>query len=395
MPRCSPASSAAPPTRCSRPRPTTATSRSSASTRKTINTEGSATRCPRAKVAQLVDNLTRRGRAVIAFDVIYRTEQTPATTRSRDAIDRAGNVILARGADDRPDARRRLHRRPTMSRRSPPIARATEPRRRPGAAQQGPDRRRQPQRPARRSSADGRVRPRALARRGDDVPRRSTRASSIVRPNGVQIGDRFVPDRRRQVDAAELLADLSDPSKVISAADVINGDVRREEDRREDRLHRRDRPDPRRRQDRAGQQVERPPRRACSTPTRPTRCSPAPTSSPVPDSQTLLWVALITAIIGTAVLLLPLWASILITLAGRARATSSSRSRASTTDTCMNFVYPSMAVHRSRSSADSACATSVRRASADGSPTLFSQYVPEAVAQRLVDEDRAGERGRG
>ena len=35
---------------------------------------------------------------------------------------------------------------------------------------------------------------------------------------------------------------------------------------------------------------------------------------PVSNTQTLLWVAPITAIIGIAVLLLPLWASIVVTL---------------------------------------------------------------------------------
>ena len=32
------------------------------------------------------------------------------------------------------------------------------------------------------------------------------------------------------------------------------------------------------------------------------------------DTQTLLWVAVMTALIGTAVLLLPLWLSVLITM---------------------------------------------------------------------------------
>ena len=54
---------------------------------------------------------------------------------------------------------------------------------------------------------------------------------------------------------------------------------------------------------------------------------------PVPDSQTLLWVAAITAIVGTAVLLLPLWASIIITLLVGPRATWCSRSRSSTAGT--------------------------------------------------------------
>ena len=109
---------------------------------------------------------------------------------------------------------------------------------------------------------------------------------------------------------------------------------------------------------------------------------------PVPDSQTLLWVALITAIVGTAVLLLPLWASIIITLLVGLGYVVFAFTRFNNGHV-LNFVYPSMAVlfafigglglryfgeTRQR-----------RKVTA-----LFSQYVPEAVAQRLVDEDRAG-----
>jgi adenylate cyclase len=109
---------------------------------------------------------------------------------------------------------------------------------------------------------------------------------------------------------------------------------------------------------------------------------------PVPDSQTLLWVAAITAIVGTAVLLLPLWASILITLLVGFGYVVFAFAQFNDGHV-YNFVYPSIAVivafigglglryfgeTRQR-----------RRVTA-----LFSQYVPAAVAQRLVEEDRAG-----
>ena len=55
---------------------------------------------------------------------------------------------------------------------------------------------------------------------------------------------------------------------------------------------------------------------------------------PCPDTQTLLWVAALTALIGIAVLMLPLWASVLITFLVGVGLRRSSRSRASTTGTC-------------------------------------------------------------
>src|SRR5262249_6522957 len=65
---------------------------------KTINERGLGYPLPRDKVATLIDNLKAAGARVIAFDVIYRTpSQDPAADAAmRDAIERAGNVILAK-----------------------------------------------------------------------------------------------------------------------------------------------------------------------------------------------------------------------------------------------------------------------------------------------------------
>jgi adenylate cyclase len=108
---------------------------------------------------------------------------------------------------------------------------------------------------------------------------------------------------------------------------------------------------------------------------------------PVSNTQTLLWVASLTALIGIAVLLLPLWMSVLFTMALGAGYVIYAFTRFNSGQV-LNFVYPSLAVivafvgalglryfgeTRQR-----------RRVTA-----LFSQYVPETVAQRLVDEDRA------
>ena len=63
---------------------------------KTINTEGSATRChgQGRRARRQARRRRRRGHRVRRH--LPQTRRTPATTRSRDAIDRAGNVILAR-----------------------------------------------------------------------------------------------------------------------------------------------------------------------------------------------------------------------------------------------------------------------------------------------------------
>ena len=64
---------------------------------------------------------------------------------------------------------------------------------------------------------------------------------------------------------------------------------------------------------------------------------------PVSDSQTLLWVAAMTALIGTAVLLLPLWMSVLFTMLVGAGYIVYAFTRFNSGHV-LNFVYPSLAV---------------------------------------------------
>jgi len=209
----------------------------------------------------------------------------------------------------------------------------------------------------------------------------------IVRPHGLQIGNRFVPTDDAKSMLLNFSPDLSGTAKVISAVDVINNTF------------------PKKRV--AGKIVFI---GATATTLGDVKTAPVNKSSdlpgvmfhanaantiltgtylePVSDSQTLLWVAFITLVIGTAVLLLPLWASIIITLLVGLGYVVFAFMRFNNGQV-MNFVYPSMAVlfafigglglryfgeTRQR-----------RKVTA-----LFSQYVPEAVAQRLVEEDRAG-----
>ena len=64
---------------------------------------------------------------------------------------------------------------------------------------------------------------------------------------------------------------------------------------------------------------------------------------PVSDSQTLLWVAAMTALIGTAVLLLPLWMSVLFTMLVGVGYIVYAFTRFNSGHV-LNFVYPSLAV---------------------------------------------------
>ena len=110
---------------------------------------------------------------------------------------------------------------------------------------------------------------------------------------------------------------------------------------------------------------------------------------PVVRLADLLWVAAITAIIGTAVLLLPLWVSIIVTLlVGLAYVVFAFTQF--NNGNVMNFVYPSLAVARSRSSARLGLRYFGETRQRRRVTALFSQYVPETVAQTT---GRRGPRG--
>ena len=356
---------------------------------KTINDQQLGNPLPRAKAALLVDNLKAAGARVIAFDVIYRTEQ-PGDDVFAAAINRAGNVILAREPTIGP-ARDGVYTSTSMSTLSPVLAATNHAE---GQVHLNKD------------PSDGISRGVPLVVSSEDdtefVPaisvlsvmmdRGINPSQFIVRPNGVQVGNRFVPTEAAKTMRLNFSPNLSGTSKVISAADVINGTFDRKKI--------------------AGKIVfigatastlgdvkTAPVNKSTDLPGVMFHANAANTMltgtylEPVPDSQTLLWVAAVTAIVGTAVLLLPLWASIVITLLvgfGYIVFAFTQFNRGHVLD----FVYPSLAVifafigglglryfgeTRQR-----------RKVTA-----LFSQYVPEAVAQRLVDEDRAGSAAEG
>jgi adenylate cyclase len=354
--------------------------------RETIDTPGLVYPLPREQVARLIDNLKAGGASVIVFDVIYRlpSEDEADDAAMRDAIDRAGNVILAREPVIGP-AEDGVYTSTEISAIAPEIARASFDI---GQVHLNKD------------PADGISRSVPLVvsepDRGPFVPALSLAAvmakrgiptsQFIVRPNGVQIGDRLVPTGDAKSMLLNFSPDLSSSAKVISAVDVINGTVPKSKI--------------------AGKIVFV---GATATTLGDVKTAPVNKSSdlpgvmfhanaantiltgaylePVPDSQTLLWVALITAIIGTAVLLLPLWASILVTVLVGLGYVVFAFDRFNQ-GRILNFVYPSLAVILAfmgglglRYFGE----TRQRRRVT----TLFSQYVPEAVAKRLVEEDRA------
>jgi adenylate cyclase len=339
---------------------------------------------PRPVVAQLTNELAAAGAKVIVYDAIFSTEpKDPADdVPFKQALDDAGNVILATqvqvkssGGDAAPLAKSATGISEDLG-TSYTIAHAQ----------------------ANADPSDGvnRSIPLVVDFKNQFVPALSLEAVArfrgydgppTVRPNGVQIGDRFVPTGGAKSMVLNFSPKLSDPGSVISAADVVAGKVPKSKiagkivfiGAIDSTL---------------GDNKLAPVNKSTGIPGVLLHANAANTMltgtylEPVSDSQTLLWVALITAIIGTAVLLLPLWASILLTFVVGFGYVVWAFTQFNNGHV-LNFVYPSMAVLFSfigglglRYFGE----TRQRRKVT----ALFSQYVPEAVAQRLVDEDRAG-----
>ncbi len=215
---------------------------------------------------------------------------------------------------------------------------------------------------------------------------RGAQGPVIVRPNGVQIGNRLVPTGGAKSMVLNFSPKLSDSTRVISAADVIAGTV------------------PKSKIDgkivfvgaidsTLGDNKTAPVNKSTGIPGVLLHANAANTMltgtylDPVGDTQTLLWVAALTALIGTAVLLLPLWMSIFFTVLLSVGYVLFAFQRFNH-GVVLNFVYPPLALIVAFMGALGVRyfgETRQRR----HITTLFSQYVPEAVAQRLVDEDRA------
>ncbi len=348
--------------------------------RKTIDSLGSP--LPHAAVAQLIRNLSADGARVIAFDVIYDQDRT-GDAELRDAIDQTKNVILGEEVT-------------TKTGGSDGVLRGEDPSGFPdalrganftvGHVQMNADHGDAVNRsvPLVVETADGQFLPALslaslMAYRGDSGP-------VTLRPGGVQVGDRFIPTIGAKSMILNFSDRLSEPSHIISAADVVAGTVPRSEI--DGKIVFVGAVDPV-----LGDNKLAPVNKSSGIPGVLLHANAVNTMltasylDPVSNGQVLLWVAGLTAAIGIAVLLLPLWLAALVTVLLEIAYVVFAFSRFDD-GRVFNFVYPSLAVivafvgalglryfgeTRQR-----------RRVTA-----LFSQYVPETVAQRLVDEDRA------
>jgi adenylate cyclase len=349
--------------------------------RKTIETPGLGQVLPRDQVAKLVSQLQAEGARAVAFDVIY-AQAKPGDDALNTALKNADNTVLGTEVALKPSKTG-----------GPPVVKS--------ATQIAPDLTSgytvgHVQVNADPSDGINRSIPLVVeAQDGSFLPSLSLAAVMryrgvdgpvIVRPNGVQIGDRFIPTLGAKSLLLNFSAKLSDPTRAISAADVIAGTVARRKI--------------------AGKIVLV---GAIDSTLGDSRLAPVNKSTgipgvllhanavntmltgtyldPVPDSQTLLWVAAMTALIGTAVLLLPLWMSVLFTILLGLGYVVFAFDRFNNGHV-LNFVYPTVALILAFIGALGLRyfgeTRQRRRVTA-----LFSQYVPEAVAQRLVDEDRA------
>ncbi|MFI5047003.1 MAG: CHASE2 domain-containing protein [Acidimicrobiia bacterium] len=345
----------------------------------------------RDKWARIVDQLAADGAAVIAFDFTFSAvaDDAPEQTRAAnqdfaDSIARAGNVVLGVGAT-----------KSTTPDNGPPVAVARDvttldPKLAAAAAAIGHVQ-------VTQDPADGVVRrvPLVMDIDGAFVPALSVAAVSglqrqlaqpVVRSDGITVGNRFIPADRstnmilnwtaplssppEEISAWKVHEGKIDPAKVrgklvfIGATDPLTGDLRLAPTDKSGRL--------------PGVFLHANAANTILTSTY---------LEPVSDASVLGWVALLTALVGLSVLMLPFWASpVIAVLLGLAYVVFAFARLDG--GALMNLVYPLVAIVVSFVLAMGikyfAETRQRRRVTA-----LFSQYVPESVAQRLVDEDRA------
>ena len=214
---------------------------------------------------------------------------------------------------------------------------------------------------------------------------RNVSSPLIVRPNGVVAGNRFIPTGSQTSMLLNFSERLSEPSSAISALNVLDGTF-----------------DP---QSVAGKIVFI---GATDPLSGDLRLAPTNKSSRLPgvflhanaantiltgtyledstNTTTLLWVALLTMLVGLLVLVLPLWLSPLLTLVIGVGYIVFVVWRFDN-GVINNLIYPLIAIFAAFLGAVVLRyfgeTRQRRRVTA-----LFSQYVPETVAQRLVEEDR-------
>jgi adenylate cyclase len=340
---------------------------------------------PRQRMADLTNRLSDAGAAVIVFDLVFSQASTsPADDDAfAAAVNKAGNVIFGEGVTRATPGK---NGRPPLALEGTNVfEKFAENAAGIGHVQVNQD------------PADGVVRSVSLVfdtKQGAFLPAlslaavmklRGVTAPVIVRPDGVVAGSRLIPTGSQTSMVLNFSSKLSDPSSALSAVDVIDGHI-----------------DPSRV---AGKIVFI---GATDPLSGDVRLAPTNKSSRLPGvflhanaantmltgtylqatstTTTLLWVALLTVLVGLVVLMLPFWLSPLITLllAFVYLVLVVVRFDAGTIN---NMIYPLVAI------AIAFIGAVVLRYFGETRQrrrvtALFSQYVPETVAQRLVDEDR-------
>ena len=351
---------------------------------KTINTYGATP--SRATVAALTNALTDAGARVVAFDYIYRTELTEDQKTGDPffaaAIDRNGHVVLGTQAIGL-EAGDMAPRATSFTGYATGLGGAHFT---PGHVQVNAD----PTDSINRSlpliveAPDGQFIP-ALSLAAV-MQYRGVQGPVTVRPDGVQIGDRLVPTDDQHTMLLNFSARLSDPTRVISMADVLEGKVSAR--KLAGKIVLVGAVDPT-----LGDNRVAPVNKATGVPGVLLHANAVNTMltgtylDPVSDTATLVWIAVLTALVGLAVVMLPLWLSPVIAfLLGLAYFVWSVIRF--NDGHVQNLVYPLVSIvfaflgavilryfgeTRQR-----------RRVTA-----LFSQYVPETVAKKLVEEDLA------
>jgi adenylate cyclase len=350
--------------------------------RKSINAFHEPLPWPRARMAELTDRLAAAGAAVIVFDFVFSTEK-PGDDQFAATASRAGNVVFAEEITKRRPGKDGL---PPFAVKETGVAESLSA----SAAVVGHAQ-------VNQDPADGVVRGITVlydTKSGSFLPALSLGAvvayrggnpPVILRPNGVQIGDRFIPTDAQRSMTLNFSADLSDESNAISAVDVIQGNIDRR--RLAGKIVFVGATDPL-----AGDVRLAPTNKSSRLPGVFLHANGANTMltatylEPVGTTTTLIWVALLSVLVAFAILMLPLWLSPFLTLLFGCGYIVLFFLRFDHGQV-LNIVYPLMAIVAAFIGA-LALRYFVENRQRRRVTALFSQYVPETVAQRLVDEDR-------
>jgi len=335
---------------------------------------------PRDLYVDLVSALNDYGAKVVAFDVTFsseREDQVAADARFAAEIDSVGTVVLGTQAELK--SGKPAPRAVSLGGYAKGLQGASF---RPGHVQVNAD----PNDAINRSVPliaelpDGQFLP-ALSLAAL-MEYRGINSPVTVRPDGVQVGDRFIPTDANHSMLLNFSSRLSDPSRVISVSDVLAGTV--PASKLAGKIVFVGAVDPA-----LGDNRLAPINKATGVPGVLLHANSVNTMltgaylDPVGQTSTLLWVAFLTAVVGLAVVMLPFWLSPVVALLIAIGYFLLSVIRFNNGHV-QNLVYPLVAIvfaflgavilryfgeTRQR-----------RRVTA-----LFSQYVPETVAKKLVE----------